>query len=102
MVLVKKWPFFQLFFLANIGQENVFYDILERKDVFLGYKNKKLEIRKIDIFPKRLTYDFGIRMAIFPTLFLGNIGQENVFYDILERKNAGLGHKKKKFKKLKN
>ena len=41
-------------------------------------------------------------MAIFPTFFLGYIGQENVFYDILERKNAFLGYKKKKFKKLKN
>ena len=24
MVLVQKWPFFQFFFLGNIGQENVF------------------------------------------------------------------------------
>ena len=30
MVLVQKWSFFQVFFLANIGQENVFYDILEQ------------------------------------------------------------------------
>ena len=29
MVLVQKWSFFQLFLLGNIGQENVFYDILE-------------------------------------------------------------------------
>ena len=41
-------------------------------------------------------------MAIFPTLFLGNIGQENVFYDILERKNAFQGYKNTKFKKSKN
>ena len=41
MVLVQKWPFFQFFFLGNRGQENVFYDILERKNAFLGYKNKK-------------------------------------------------------------
>ena len=41
MVMVQKWPFFQLFFLGNIGQENVFYDILERKNTFLGYKNMK-------------------------------------------------------------
>ena len=41
MVLVQKWPFFQLFFLGNIGEENVFDDILERKNAFLGYKNKK-------------------------------------------------------------
>ena len=34
MVLVKKGPFFRLFVLGNIGQENVFYDILERKNLF--------------------------------------------------------------------
>ena len=34
--------------------------------------------------------------------FIANIGQENVFYDILERKNAFLGNKNKKFKKSKN
>ena len=47
MVLVQKWPFFQLsFFLGNIGQENVFYDILERKNAFLGYKNNKFQKSK--------------------------------------------------------
>ena len=34
MVLVQKWPFFQPFFLGNIDQENVFYNILERKNAF--------------------------------------------------------------------
>ena len=43
MVLVQKWPFFELFFLGIIGQENVFYDILERKNAFLGYKNMKFK-----------------------------------------------------------
>ena len=43
MVLVKKWPFFQVFFLGNIRQKNVFYDIVEQKNAFLGYKNKKLK-----------------------------------------------------------
>ena len=40
-------------------------------------------------------------MAIFPTFFGGNIGQENVFYDILEPKNTFLGYKNTKFKKSK-
>ena len=31
MVLVQKLPFFQVFFLGNIGQENVFSDIRERQ-----------------------------------------------------------------------
>ena len=41
-------------------------------------------------------------MAIFPTFFLANIGQENVFYDFLERKNAFLRYENKKFKTSKN
>ena len=42
-------------------------------------------------------------MAIFPIFFfLGYIGRENVFYDILERKIASLGYKNKKLKKSKN
>ena len=41
-------------------------------------------------------------MAIFPNFFLGNIGKEKFFYDILERKNAFLGYKNKNFKKSKN
>ena len=158
MVLVQKWPFFQLFFLGNIGQENVFYDIVERKNAFLGYKNKKFKksknwhfskgvnpwfwsknghfsnffflgnigqenvfynilepktpfqttktrtpkSRKIDISPKGLTQGFRPKMATFPTSFLGNIGQKNVFYNIVEPKNAFLGYKKKKSKKSKN
>ena len=46
MVLVIKWPFFQLFFLGNIVLENVFYDIIERKNAFLGYQSKKFKKSK--------------------------------------------------------
>ena len=72
-----------------MGEENPFYDILERKNAFLGYKNRSSKSRKIGIFPKGLTHGFGPKMATFPTFFFSfNIGQENVFYDILERQNA--------------
>ena len=67
MVLVQKWPFFQLFFLGNLDQENVFYDILERKNSFLRYKNKKSKKPKIGIFPKGLTHGFGPKRTIFLT-----------------------------------
>ena len=66
MVLVQKWRFFQLFFLGNIRQENVFYNMLERKNAFLAHKKKKTQ--KSDIFPKGLTFGFCPKMAIFPTL----------------------------------
>ena len=55
------------FFLGNITQENVFYDIPQLESDFLGYKNKKFKKSKIDIFPKGLTHGFGPKMAIFPT-----------------------------------
>ena len=48
MVLVKKWPFFNFFFLGNIGQGIVFYDILETENTFVGYKNNKFkEVEKL-------------------------------------------------------
>ena len=47
MVSVKKGPFLEVFFFKqNIGQENVFYDIQERENAFLSYKNKKLKKSK--------------------------------------------------------
>ena len=103
MVLVEKWPFFNLFFWGNIGKENVFYDIPEGKNAFLGYKNKNFKKSKIDIFLKGLIHGFDLKMAIFlNSFFLGNISQANVFYDILERENDFLGFGNKKFKKSKN
>ena len=158
MVLVQKWPFFQLFFFWKYRPGNVFYDILEGKTPFSAIKTSSLKERKIDISPKGLTHDFGPKMAIFPTFlfkpiktrkmsltifqngkspfqtiktrtsksrnidifqkgitlgfgrkmaffqlfFLCNIGRENVFYDILERKKSFLGYKNKKCKTSKN
>ena len=34
---------FPSFLFGNIGQKTVFCDILERKTVFLGYKNNKFK-----------------------------------------------------------
>ena len=103
MVLVQKWPFFQLFFLGNIVLENVLYDILKGKIAFLVYKNQMLKKSKNWHFSKGVNPWFWSKNGHFSNFFfLGNIGQENVFYDILERKNAFLGYKNKKFKKSKN
>ena len=46
MVLVYKWPFSNFYFLGNIAQENVFYDILHRKNAFVAYENKKFKKSK--------------------------------------------------------
>ena len=48
MVLVKKWPFFRLFFLGNKGEENIFWDILKGKNAFLGYKKINKTFQKVE------------------------------------------------------
>ena len=102
--MVQKWPFFQrFFFLGNIGKENVFYDILQRKNAFLAIKTSSSKSPKIEIFQKGLTHGFGPKKwPFFQLLFFGNIGKENVFYHILQRKNAFQGYKNNKFKNSKN
>ena len=94
---------FPTFFLGNIGQEYAFYDILERKHVFLAYKNKKFKQSKNLHFSRGVNPWFWSKNGHFSQFsFFGNIGQEYVFYDILQRKKTFLGYKNKKFKKLKN
>ena len=68
------------------------------KSPFKAIKRRSSKSRKIDIFPKGLTYGFVPKLAIFQLPVFGNIGQENVFYDILETKDAFLGYKNNKFK----
>ena len=81
----------------------MFNDILEGKNAFLGYKNKKFKKSKNRHFSKGLSPWLWSKIGHFFTLFfLDNIVQENVFYDILELKNAFLGYKNKKFNKSKN
>ena len=70
-----KMAIFPFFFLGNESQENAFYDILQRKNAFLGYKKKKFKNSKNCHFLKALTHGFGPKRAIFPTSFLGKIGQ---------------------------
>ena len=69
MVLVQKWPFFQIFLLGNIGQENVFYDILEWKNAFLGYKNNKLKKSKNWHLSKGVNPWFSSKNGHFPNFF---------------------------------
>ena len=69
MLLVQKWPFLPIFFLGNIGQENVFYDILEQKNAFLACKNKNFKKSKNWHFSMELLHGTAPKMAIFHTFF---------------------------------
>ena len=95
MISVKNSKFFHVFILGKIGEENVFHDILDRKNALLDYKNIK--------FKKSKNWDFSKGHAFCQTFFhvfvLGKIRQESVFHDILERKKAFLDYKNKKLKK---
>ena len=103
MVLVQKWPFFQLSVLGNLEQENVFHDILERKNSFLRYRNKKSNKTKNRHFSKGVNPWFSSKNGHFlKFFFLRNLGQENAFYNILEWKNAFLRNKNEKFKNSNN
>ena len=93
---------FSKFFLGNIGQENNVNDIPARKNAFLGYKINKFKKSKNWHFSKRDKPWFWSKNGHFSNFFLGNIGQENIINDILERKSAFLGFKNNKFKKWKN
>ena len=95
--------FGNFFFLVNLGQEKVFYDILERKNAFLVYKNKKFKKSRNGHFSVLVYPWVWSKNGYFSNFFfLSNLGQENVFYDILERKNLFLGYKNKSFKNSKN
>ena len=67
--------------LGKIGQENVFYDILERKNALLGYKKTRIsKSRNIDTFPKGLVQLALVQNCpFFRHIFFGNIGQKNAF-----------------------
>ena len=70
---------FQTFFLGNVRQENVYYDIQEREKAFPGYKDKKFKKSKNWHFSKGVNPLFLSKNGrFFNFFFLGNIGQKNV------------------------
>ena len=70
------------------------FKIFKNEKAHFKAKKRRSKSLNIAIFSTGLTHGFGPKMAIFPCFFfqffrlflLGNVGQENVFYDILERK----------------
>ena len=94
MVLVQKWPVVQLFFFRQYRPGNCLLRY-PRAKIRLS-KLQKQEVQKVEIltFFKSGKPMFLVQKWPFFQLFLANRGQENLFYDILERNNAFLGYKK--------
>ena len=87
-----------LFFLGNIGQKNVFYNILEQKNGFVGYKNMKFKKSKIDIFRKGISHAFGPKMPFFSILIFRRYRQGKCLWRYSRTKKR-LSRLQKKFKK---
>ena len=88
-----KMTLFPIFFLANIVQENVFYDILKRKKPFQAIKKGSLKRRKIGFFPKELTHGFASKIAIFPTFFQAILAKKTSFTKFQNNKTPFLAIK---------
>ena len=102
MVLDKNLLFFQIFFFRRYRLGKCLLRYSRTKNGFLGYKNRAFKKLKNLHFTRRVNPWFWSENGHFSYLFFsGKIGQENIFYDILERKNAFLGYKNIKFKKSK-
>ena len=94
MLLVKNLAFFHPFFFGNKGQENGFYDIVERKNPFLGCKNKKFEKWENSPFFKEVSLWFWSKIGHFSFFFFkADIGQENVFLIFYNEKTCFLATK---------
>ena len=83
MVLVQKSPFFQLLFFGQYRKGKCLLRYSRTKKLLS--RLQKREVQKVE------------KLTFFQLFFLGNIGHENVFYDILDRKNDFLDYKEKKF-----
>ena len=87
-VLVKNWRFFHLFFLGKIGQENVFYDILQRKNVFLSYKNKKFKKSKNCNFSKWFSPQFWSKIRHFSIFSFQAVKARKMSFTILQNQKT--------------
>ena len=74
----------------------------KEKNAFLEYKTRSSNSWKIGIFPKGLINGFVQKLANLHLFILGKTGKENVFHDILQRTNAFIDYKNKKFRESKN
>ena len=101
MALVQKWPFFKLFFLGNISQKSVFYDILEQKKAFLGYKNKKFTNSKNWHFSKGVNPWLWSKNGHFSNFFFRQYKPKKCLLRYSRTNTAFLGYKNKKLKKFK-
>ena len=84
----KNGHFSKFFFSGNIGQENVFYDILERGNAFLSYKNKNFKKSKKGHFPKGVNPWFWSKNGNFSKFFFKVLQARKMSFTIFQNEKA--------------
>ena len=80
MVLVKIWKCFERFVLCKRHPENVFGDVVVRKQSFLENINMDLKRRQNCIFAKGIVHRFDQKFEISPTLiFMQNRLRQSIW-----------------------
>ena len=97
MLLVKKCQCFIYLVLVKTTLEIRLNNVLDRKETFLGYKNKIFQSPKNRIFPKGLTHAFGKKMPILSFLVLVKTGVEIRVNNVLDRRETFFNYKNKIF-----
>ena len=90
MVLVQRWPFFQLFFYSIQARKMSLMIFQNEKTPFQAVKTRSSKNLKMDIFPKELTHGFCPKMAIFPTFFFQAIQYRKMSFMLFQNKKTPL------------
>ena len=88
MVLVKIWPFSNIFFQALQARKMTFSIVQIEKTAFQAIKTRSSKSRKIDIFPKGLTHGFRANMAHFSNIFFQAILVRKMTFSIFENEKT--------------
>ena len=88
MVVVQKWQFFQFFFQEIKSRKMCFTKFQKEETPLQTVKKRTLKSRKINIFPKELTYGFGPKMAIFPSFIFQALQDRKMSFTIFQNEKT--------------
>ena len=97
-----KVAIFPIFIFRQYRPKKMSFTKFQKKKCLSKLQKQKVQkVEKFSFFQRGNPWCWS-KNGHFSNFFFRNIGQENVFYNILERQIAFLCYKNKKFKNLKN
>ena len=85
----QKLAIFPIVFFKKIQVRKMYFTIFQNeKTPFWAIKTRSSKTQKIDIFPKKLTHGFGLKMAIFPTFIFQEIQANKMSSTIFQNKKT--------------